>query len=388
MTHSQRRKKIFFSIRVIMAKLFPIKSYALCALRCINILCSFILLIAYTAPYTDPNRIPIVAFIGLIYPISVIMNMSFLFVWGLLKSKWLFLPATILLIGIPFHVRVFSIDLSTNKIPQNANKLKVMSYNVRLFGYFDDSRTGAKQTKNQILNLIRREQPDVLCIQEYFHQNGKGKFNTRDSIYKILGIHHENSIHPSQKNKNFGIALFSKYPIINKGIVKSGSSHKTNSNFCIYADIVKKEDTIRIYNVHFQSIKLTADEYSRQTAKTSDSKTKQSKLRSGLSKLNNAFKTRSIQSNIVRYHLNNSPYKSVICGDFNDTPMSYTYEIFNRFLVDAFRNTSSGFGSTYNGFLPAGRIDYIFHTKSLNSAQFKVQNEKLSDHQAISCIIY
>ena len=373
-----------------MAKLFPIKSYAFFVLKCINILCSFLLLIAYTAPYTDPNRIPIVALIGLIYPISAIMNVAFLLVWGLLKSKWLFLSATILILGIPFHIKVFSIDLSTNEIPKNANTIKVMSYNVRLFGYFDDSRTGANQTKNQILNLIRQEQPDVLCIQEYFHQNGKGKFNTRDSIYKILGIHsyHEENIHHSQKNKNFGIALFSKYPIINKGLVNSSSVHNKNSNFCIYADIVKKEDTIRVYNVHFQSIKLTADEYSRQTGKNSDSKTKRSKLRSGLSKLNNAFKTRSKQSNIVRSHLNNSPYKSIICGDFNDTPMSYTYEIFDDVLVDAFRNTSNGFGSTYNGFLPAGRIDYIFHTKSLNSAQFKVQNEKLSDHQAISCIIY
>ncbi len=373
-----------------MAKLFSIKSYSFFAVKCINILVSFLLLMAYTAPYIDPNRIPIVAFIGLIYPIAVIMNMVFLLVWGLLKSKWFFLSTTILLIGVPFHTKVFSIDLSTNEIPKNANTLKVMSYNVRLFGYFDDSRIGANKTKNQILNLIRQEQPDVLCIQEYFHQDGKGKFNTRDSIYKIMGIHshHEQSIHHSQKNKHFGMALFSKYPIINQGVIQRSGAQKKNSNFCIYADIVKKGDTIRVYNVHFQSIKLKADEYSRQTAMNKDSKTKRSKLRSGLSKLNNAFKIRSKQSNTVYAHLNESSYKSIICGDFNDTPMSYTYEVFDNILVDAFRNTSSGFGSTYNGFLPAGRIDYIFHTKSLNSAQFKIQHEKLSDHQAISCIIY
>ena len=112
MIHSQRRKKIFFSIRVIMAKSISIKSYAFFAMQCINILCSFLLLMAYTAPYTDPNRIPIVAFIGLIYPIAAIINVVFLMVWGLLKSKWFFLSTTILLTGIPFHIKVFSIDLS------------------------------------------------------------------------------------------------------------------------------------------------------------------------------------------------------------------------------------------------------------------------------------
>lgn len=373
-----------------MAKILSIQSYAFFTVKCINILCSALLLVSYMAPYTDPNRIPIVAFIGLVYPLAVIMNVVFLVVWGLLKSKWVFLSTTILLIGIPFHLKVFSIDLSTNEIPKNANTLKVMSYNVRLFGYFDDTRAGANKTKSQILNLIRQEQPDVLCIQEYFHQDGEGRFNTKDSIYKIMGTHshHEKSIHPPQKGKHFGMTLFSKYPIINQGTVHYPSSNKKNSNFCIYTDIVKKRDTIRIYNVHFQSIKLKADEYSRQTAMNTDSKTKRSKFRSGLSKLNYAFKIRSKQSNAVRLHLNQSPYKSIVCGDFNDTPMSYTYQVFDDYLVDAFRNTSSGFGSTYNGFLPAGRIDYIFHTESLNSAQFKIKNEKLSDHQAISCIIY
>jgi endonuclease/exonuclease/phosphatase family metal-dependent hydrolase len=78
----------------------------------------------------------------------------------------------------------------------------------------------------------------------------------------------------------------------------------------------------------------------------------------------------------------------VICGDFNDTPMSYTYQIFDNELIDAFRNSSSGFGTTYSGYLPAGRIDYIFHSKSLKSAKFSIQKEKLSDHFAISCIIF
>ncbi len=385
-----KRKKTFSSIKVKMDNLSSIKSYAFVALKSINILVSLLLLVSYMTPYTDPNRIPIIALIGLVYPITFIMNILFLVVWGLLKSKWFFLSASILLIGIPLHLKVFSINLSNNEIPKNSNPLKIMSYNVRLFGYFNDSRIGANKKKNQILNFIRQEQPDVLCIQEYFHQDGDNKFNTKDSIYDIMGIHshHEKIIQHSQKNKHFGMALFSKYPIINEGIIHRNNTNKKNSNFCIYADIIKKGDTIRIYNIHFQSIKLKVDEYSRQRAINASSKMKQVTLSSGLLKLNEAFKIRSKQSHAVRSHVNKSPYKSIVCGDFNDTPMSYTYEAFDDYLVDAFRNTSTGLGSTYNGFLPAGRIDYIFHTKSLNSADFKIQSQKLSDHQAITCIIY
>jgi endonuclease/exonuclease/phosphatase family metal-dependent hydrolase len=87
-------------------------------------------------------------------------------------------------------------------------------------------------------------------------------------------------------------------------------------------------------------------------------------------------------------HVETSPYPTIVCGDFNDTPMSYAYNQFNRSLMDAFRNCSSGIGSTYVGKVPAGRIDYIFHTNDLNSSHFVIQEEAYSDHRAISCKIF
>jgi endonuclease/exonuclease/phosphatase family metal-dependent hydrolase len=77
-----------------------------------------------------------------------------------------------------------------------------------------------------------------------------------------------------------------------------------------------------------------------------------------------------------------------VCGDFNDTPLSYTYQQFNSTLTDAFRNCGRGIGPTYVGRIPAGRIDYIFHSEDLNSTQFKIQEKSLSDHLAVSCKIF
>ncbi len=364
-----------------------VRSYAIHIVIGINILFTLLLLLSYTAPYIHPGNNSIIPFIGLTYPIALIMNFVYIMVWGFMKSKWFFLSTSIVLLGLPFHLRVFSINLSDNSIPKNANTLKVMSYNVRLFGYYDQNSTN---TKNGILNYIRKENPDVLCLQEFFNKKGSQDFNTLDSIYNIMSIrsHHEKSKYIPSKGSHFGISLFSKYPIVNKGVVHHEGTKRDNLNYCIFADIVKKKDTIRVYNVHFQSIKLETDEYVRQTNMTSNGESSNIKYKSAIAKLNKAFKIRSIQSSTVSAHVNKSPYKAVICGDFNDTPMSYTYQLFNDKLIDAFRNTSSGFGTTYSGYLPAGRIDYIFHSESLKSAKFKIQKEKLSDHFAISCILF
>jgi endonuclease/exonuclease/phosphatase family metal-dependent hydrolase len=107
-----------------------------------------------------------------------------------------------------------------------------------------------------------------------------------------------------------------------------------------------------------------------------------------IDKLRIAYPKRAEQARTVMEHVKTSPYPTIVCGDFNDTPMSYAYNQFNQLLIDSFRNCASGIGSTYVGKVPAGRIDYIFHTKGLQSSHFEIQEEAYSDHRAISCKIY
>jgi endonuclease/exonuclease/phosphatase family metal-dependent hydrolase len=115
---------------------------------------------------------------------------------------------------------------------------------------------------------------------------------------------------------------------------------------------------------------------------------KKSNIRLMIDKLRIAFPKRAEQAITVMKHVSTSPFPVVICGDFNDTPLSYTYNQFNKSMVDAFRNCSTGIGPTYVGRVPAGRIDYIFHTPDLNSMNFKIQDGVHSDHRAVSCRIY
>lgn len=344
------------------------------------------LLLCYISPYFHPETLPFLPFVGLSYPVIILVNLGWLVFWAILRSKWAFYTLFIILLGGNLHFRSFSITLSEDE--PGKNKLKITSYNVRLFDIYNPNFEAALNRRNEIFQFLKSNNPDILCVQEFYRQEKPTKFETIDSLFSIMGnskFYHERSAFNKHANQNFGIALFSKYEIIAKGDVKFQTQGKDDFNYCIYADIVKERDTFRVYNVHLQSIRLT-NEYDGDGKIASNLDEKRT-LIGVYRKLKIAFLDRADQARTVMEHANTSPYSTIICGDFNDTPMSYTYNIFNRKLIDAFRNTSTGIGATYIGKIPAGRIDFIFHSKNLKSNDFQIQKEELSDHRAISCII-
>ena len=246
------------------------------------------------------------------------------------------------------------------------------------------------ENRDSIFHYIQSENPDVICFQEFYHQDKPTNFSTRDALRNLLKIkdYHERYSHKLKGRQNFGVAMLSKYPMIAKGDVVFKDDENNDNNYCIYADIIKNKDTFRIYNVHLQSIKFKKDDYAVFGEVSDNTEFKKSNVRLMLDKLRIAFPKRADQALTVVEHINTSPYPVIICGDFNDTPLSYTYNQFNQKMIDAFRNCSSGIGATYAGRVPAGRIDYIFHTQDLKSSQFIIQEEIHSDHRAISCRIY
>ena len=310
--------------------------------------------------------------------------------WLFKRSIWFWGALLTVVITIPFQMRIFSLNIITTEIPaQSKSQFKLMSYNVRLFDLYNPIRKEALNTRNSIFNYLRKENPDILCVQEYYQREKPSSFETKDSVMQIMQGPwlHKKGLYLHKSKQIFGLATFSKLPIIHKGNVQHKESTGNNKNYCIYIDIVKSKDTVRIYNVHLQSIKLETDYYTKTITEGNQEETKAG-MKRAYAKLKKAFSIRAEQSAAVSDHILNAPYPVIVCGDFNDTPMSYTYHRFESRLVDAFRNTSNGFGATYVGLLPAGRIDYIFHSNELNSSNFNIQKRALSDHRAISCVIY
>lgn len=347
------------------------------------------LLLAYLAPYVHPSSIRILPFFGLMYPIFISLTLVLMVYWAFARSRWFFYLLIAILFGGNLHFRTLSIKFSDPKPEKEVPYWKVMSYNVRLFDVYNLSLEGRNKTRDSIVSYIQRQDPDVVCFQEFFHQDKPSGFPTRDTLISLMGYknYHERYSHRIRNRQNFGICMLSKYPMIARGDVMF-ENFKTTDNYCIYADIVKGTDTIRFYDIHLQSIKLQQEDYELFGEKNKQAGSKKSTVRLLIDKLRIAYPARAEQAERVVEHMKTSPYPVVVCGDFNDTPMSYVYNQFNTNLIDSYRETTTGIGVTYVGRVPAGRIDYIFHSGDLGAYDFGIQSVPYSDHRAIHCRIY
>lgn len=338
-----------------------------------------LLLLSYLSPYVHPKSVWWIAFLGLAYPITLtffFLTLIFLF-FKKHKLKYLFLVLFIL--GIPLHLRLLSINFNTSS--NSSEVVKLMSYNVRLFDLYDWLPNDKTEIKNDILATIKDSKPKILCFQEYLLDktaNPHVKIKEINDVGNFKFSHQQ--VVQEQVNKYFGLATFSTFPIINKGSVFDESQQ---SQFCIFSDIVIKEDTIRVYNMHLQSIRFQKEDYRVFQATGITQSTFLQKVKNMARKIKNAYPPRVIQTEKIIAHIKTSPYPVIACGDFNDTPLSYVYNLFNKELNDAFRKAGNGIGRTYAGRIPVGRIDYIFVDPTLNTFDFKIHNEVLSDHFAI-----
>jgi endonuclease/exonuclease/phosphatase family metal-dependent hydrolase len=358
-------------------------------LKVITIICLFGLLFAYLAPYVHPNTLKVIPFFGLAYPVILLLTLIFLLIWSLAKSRMALVILGVLLIGGKLHFRMIAFGSNEDQLPSEDRVLNVMSYNVRLFNLYNSSPENMYSNRNAIFDYIVSQNPDVVCFQEFYHQDKPTDFVTRDTLINLLKIkdYHERYAHKARGRENFGVAVLSKYPVIAKGDVMFPTQGDKDFNYCVFIDVVKNKDTFRIYNVHLQSIRLQQEDYS-MFVDGNGKQEKKSTLRLLIDKLRIAYPKRAEQARTVMAHVETSPYPTIVCGDFNDTPMSYAYNQFDKSLIDAFRNCSSGIGSTFVGKVPAGRIDYIFHSNDLKSSHFVIQDEAFSDHRAISCKIF
>lgn len=356
--------------------------------KTLTVLCLLGLILSYMAPFIHPETLWFIPFFGLAYPIIILSAFCLLIIWGIARSKWFFIVLFFILIGGKLHFRIYNPGIGKGD-ESSEKSLRILSYNVKDFDVYNVGFNKDYTNRDAIFNFLKQEQADIVCFQEFYFQDDKKKFPTKDTLFDLLqaeNYHERMSFNRHFKNY-FGVAIYSKYPMLTRGHIDFNEKIRNSNNFCIFADIVKESDTFRIYNTHFQSIQFQEDDYALFGQKEYTGKVK-SGVRGVLRKLHIAYQKRAHQAREVVEHMQQSPYPVVICGDFNDTPLSYVYNIFYSKYKDAFRNSGSGLGVTYAGKVPAGRIDYIFHSSSLNSSDFIIQKEVFSDHKAISCKIW
>ena len=324
-----------------------------------NIVITVLTFVAYVLPFLAPKMFPLLSVLTLILPLFLILNASFFTYWLLQLKRQVILSGLVLLLGITFINKFYK--FSSNDIEREEKDFTVMSYNVRLFNLFDwIPNTNVGDT---ILSFINEQNPDILCIQEY---SENAKVDLR--VYKYKAIFMEG------KQIKTGQAIFSKFPIFNKGDFKIS----TAGNNIIYADIKKGKDTIRVYNIHLQSIKISPDvnEISEHVDSINQSKSQQL-----FTRIRDAFKKQEQQAEILVKHKNDCKYPIIISGDMNNSPFSYVYRSIKSDLNDCFEEAGNGFGQTYKFKYYPARIDYIFANKKMKVKSFttftKFEN---SDH--------
>ncbi len=319
----------------------------------LNSLLAFALLISYLLPYVPPKSFPLLSVLSLGVPLLIISNLLFLLFWAIRFKRQFLLSLIILLIG---YNHVFSLfQFSGNTEETDSGSLSVMSYNVRMFNSY--KWTKDKNIPGEITDFVTEKNPDILLTQEHFIGDGK---MFRDFPY--------NFVFSKDKNSEFGSAIFSKYPIIKKHSV--GFPEDGNNN-AIFVDIVKDNDTLRIFNVHFQSLNI---------------KPEIKDLQKGISKkligrIGYGFKLQQNQAEMLMKEVERSPYKTLIIGDFNNTAFSYIYKlVIGTRFNDAFLEAGTGFGKSFNlSYFPL-RIDFFMIDKSIAIESFEVFPVNYSDH--------
>lgn len=262
-----------------------------------------------------------------------------------------------------------------------------MSYNSMLFDLYNWSKNA--QSRNIILNMLHEENPDILCLQEFYTSEQKNDFNNIDTVKNLLGTTYFHTEYTTTLREldHWGIATFTKYPIIKKGKIQFNT--RTN-NICIYTDVIIHQDTVRIYNMHLQSISFTKADYKfidQLQTDTIDTKDEVEKSKNILRRLKRAFVKRAKQAEIIAAHIETCKYKVILCGDFNDTPASYVYNTIRGSLKDAFVESGSGFEQTYAGKFPRFRIDYILFSPQFTAKDYHHLTETLTDHYPVICYL-
>lgn len=326
-----------------------------------NIVLTVLTFIAYILPFLAPKLFPLLSVLTLVLPSFLVINFMFFIYWLIQFKRQIVLSGILLLLGITFinkYYKFSSIDL-----PKAENDFTVMSYNVRLFNLF--KWIPSENVGQEILDFVNNESPDVLCLQEFSYSA-----NLKFRLYNHQFIHKQgNRIKTSQ-------AIFSKFPIVNDGVIVLPSSN----NSIIYVDIRKGKDTIRIYNMHLESIKISPD-VNEIEGNVEVIDQKKSKLFNRISK---AFTKQDEQAELLAQHKLSCTFPMIICGDMNNSAFSYVYRNIKGNLNDCFEEAGIGFGETYNFKYYPARIDYIFVDKKMKVKSFKnFSNFKNSDHYPI-----
>ncbi len=346
-----------------------------------TLLCSAALIFACLAKYIDPSNSVLFAFAGLVlYVVEGIMALYWLMRW----KRWAIVTAAVLLLGIGNARLFYNVNIMERHDEEKPLKseLVVMSYNVRQFTYPSDD---GRRPVEKIAELVRDNNVDILCVQEF--TNVPEYVKPLDSVladFKHKYFRHYLAKMDDPNAKGFGLAIYSRYPITDRGVVDSG----TDIVHSMWADIRIKRDTLRVVNNHLQSTHINGEDVDYISSFRLSGTKGLGQIWKIADKLRDNYILRVPQAKSIARFVASSPWPTVVCGDFNDTPASYVYRTVSRGLKDTFVLKGRGNAGTYNGFFNMFRIDYILASDGIETSHYYPFDVVYSDHNPIAASFY
>lgn len=334
------------------------------------------LILSYMAVHINPDKFAFPALFGLAYPYLLLINMLIAIIWAVALKFEALISIALIAVGFTHFSNYIKIRKPSG---DKTGTFQVQSYNIRLFNYFESKKTGSSE--KEILELLRNQQSDIICLQELYIV-GDPALKEREIKSVLAGNYYSHfKVIGAGRNRYYGIATLSKFPIINREDIV----HEKSSSLSICSDIVMGGDTIRLFNNHLQSFQLHRMERTllNELVESSDDKATINEILNISSSLRKGFARRASQAKAVKERINMSPYSVIVAGDFNDTPVSYSYRKIRKGLNDSFVSSGYGAGFTYKGNYPPNRIDYILFDDALECRQFDIIKVRYSDHYPI-----
>lgn len=353
-----------------------------------NLVVSSLFLLACCNAFLPPQTFWFISILGIGFPFLLVLVVAFLLFWTVFRSRWAFLSLACLLIGYTNIRALIAFNYGQdNTLAKPDSSLRVLTWNV---SWFDEQTRADKYKVNyrkDILAFIKKSDPDILCFQEYVEPNTRFRdYNNRKDITN-LGYPYSMVVTDYTGWKNTwqtGIAIFSKYPFIDSLHTRyPGPKSFRAGESLIATDIDYHGKPIRIFTTHLQSFLFKQKDYRNlEIIKTaSDSMLEASK--SVVRKLTQAYRFRGQQVDVVKRYLDKSPHSTIICGDFNDIPNSYTYFTLRSGRQDAFIEAGKGIGRTFFNLSPTLRIDYIMPDNDFEVLQYLSYVLPYSEHYPV-----
>ncbi|SFW87896.1 Metal-dependent hydrolase, endonuclease/exonuclease/phosphatase family [Chitinophaga sancti] len=327
------------------------------------------LILSCWLPYLNPGKWWLSGFAGLFFPIVLVINLVYLIYWLIQKKPYWGLSLGAVLLSCRALLLTFGHHPAGNAANSQSGDFTIMSFNSSSMGLKNYTEDPALQTS--IYNTLQSAAPDILCIQEFYTNSAPDHTDHLGAIQEKL--HYPYRYFTRDKTKwntwQYGIVLFSKYPILSSCNIPCGHSEVGSGSSILQADIKIKEHTIRVFTAQLQSYMLRHKDYAALQGEATQA--------IGLAaRMKNTFGKRAVQAEQLAALIKESPYPAIVCGDFNDTPVSYTYNKISPDMQDAFLQQGWGIGRTLSFLAPTLRIDYIltqspFHVNGFSSFPHK-----------------